>query len=145
MTTPITFTVEGIAQPQGSARAFMPKGRGRFPVVTSDNPKLKGWRREVAKVAQRVYRGPALEGPMEVSVTFFLPAPKSMKRMKPHTTRPDCDKLARAIGDALAGVIYRDDAQIIDWHPRKYYADAGTLPRAVITVTPLTAEGTLFS
>jgi len=34
----LTFFVPGIPAPQGSMRAFMPKG-ARFPVVTADNPK----------------------------------------------------------------------------------------------------------
>src|SRR6185369_17739711 len=42
----IQFVVLGIAQPKGSARAFMPKG-ARFPVVTSDNRNLKAWERSV--------------------------------------------------------------------------------------------------
>ena len=46
----LTFTVAGIAKPQGSAKAFMPKGWTR-PIITSDNKNLKAWRDLVASAA----------------------------------------------------------------------------------------------
>ena len=48
----MTFTVWGIPQPKGSTRAFNIPGR-RFPVVTSDNPKLKAWEKSVRTMAQQ--------------------------------------------------------------------------------------------
>lgn len=135
--TSITFTVCGKAEPQGSARGFVVNGRA---IITSDNPKLKGWRREVSKSAMRAYRGPALDGPMKIAVVFHLPAPKSLKTAKPHVTRPDLDKCLRGILDALTGVIYRDDGQVMTIESTKQYADVGTSPRAVITVTALTEK-----
>jgi Holliday junction resolvase RusA-like endonuclease len=141
--TPITFTVLGVPQSQGSIRAFMPKGCRR-PILTSTNPKLKQWRRSVAVIAQRTYRGPALDGPMQVVARFYLPAPKALKRMTPHTKRPDLDKYLRALLDSLTGIIFRDDSQVCCVDVSKHYA-LGSEPRAVITVTPLTEEGTLFS
>jgi crossover junction endodeoxyribonuclease RusA len=138
MTEPITFLVPGIPQPQGSARAFMPKGSGSFPIVTSDNPKLYAWRRNVSKVARLASRGRVLlEGPIRVSVAFHLPAPKSLRTVTPHVTRPDCDKLVRGILDALTGVIFKDDGQVTEIGARKQYTEAGQPPRAVITVTSL--------
>lgn len=45
------------------------------------------------------------------------------KRGAPHRppVRPDLDKLARAVGDALTGVCYRDDAQVVNLCAAKYY------------------------
>lgn len=37
-------------------------------------------------------------------------------------TRPDADKLLRAVGDALTGVVYRDDAQLTTVVVRKRWA-----------------------
>ena len=137
---PITFTVWGIAQPQGSAKAFMPKG-ARFPVVTSDNPKLKGWRQLVAHAAGLAAAGHGLiaAGPVQVVAAFYLPRPKSLakKATPPHLTRPDVDKLARATGDSLTGVLYSDDAQVVKLQVQKFYAEAGEAPHVVIAVTPL--------
>lgn len=146
MTQALTFTVFGVAQPQGSARAFMPKG-ARFPVVTSDNPKLKGWRQLVAEAASRTLRGRGTfaSGPVRVCADFYLPRPKSLGgKPKAHMTRPDVDKLARAICDALTGVVWGDDAQVVQLQVRKAYASVGDSPCAVIAVSPLTEEGRLL-
>lgn len=141
--TEIIFTVPGIPQPQGSARAFMPK-RGKFPVVTSDNPKVKGWRQTVAQVARTVYRGDPIEGPVRIVAAFYLYRPRSLRVDKSHVTRPDVDKLGRAIGDALTGVLYLDDGQVTQFKVTKAYAAAGESPHAVIAVTPLSEEGRMF-
>jgi crossover junction endodeoxyribonuclease RusA len=136
----ITFTVFGVAQPQGSARAFMPKG-ARFPVVTSDNPQLKQWRQLVAAEASRALNArPASErglivGPVRLIARFYLARPKSIgAKAVPHLTRPDLDKIVRAAGDALTGVLWRDDSQINECVSAKAYADVGQPPHVVITV-----------
>jgi Holliday junction resolvase RusA-like endonuclease len=36
---------------------------------------------------------------------------------------PDLDKLVRAILDSLTGVVWRDDAQVVDIVARKVYAE----------------------
>lgn len=136
----------GVPQPQGSAKAFMPKG-ARYPVVTSDNPQLKGWRQLVAAEASRALQGTGqlLDGPVQVCAVFYLPRPKALKaQARPHVTRPDVDKLARAIGDALTGVVWRDDAQVVQWQVSKVYAGVGESPRADIVVRALTEEGRLL-
>lgn len=136
----IAFTVFGVAQPQGSAKAFMPKG-ARFPVVTSDNTNLKGWRQLVAAEASRALgggRGQCTDGPVRVCVDFFLARPKALaKKDRAHTTRPDADKLARAVLDALTKVLWLDDAQVVQLKVTKAYAGHGESPCAVIAVTAL--------
>ncbi len=42
--TVVRFEVEGIPEPQGSARGFVGNGRAG---ITVDNPDLKAWRREI--------------------------------------------------------------------------------------------------
>lgn len=133
----VTFTVVGIAQPQGSTRAFMRPG-SPFPIVTHDNLKLKDWRLLVASAAstimQRAQVAPLL-GPVSLRVVFALPRPASLpRRVTTHLKAPDLDKLLRAIGDALNGVLYRDDAQIVELLARKVYAPVGEAPSAEITV-----------
>ena len=43
---------------------------------------------------------------------------------KPYTKKPDADNLAKAILDALNGVAYPDDAQIVTLTVRKRYGEA---------------------
>lgn len=133
----LTFTVFGEAIPQGSSRAFMRPGM-RHPVVTSDNPRLRGWRQLVAEAASAALEGVGQydgTGAVAVVATFYLPRPKSLAaKVRHHLTNPDLDKLARAINDALTGVLWRDDSQVTDLHVRKVYAGVGQSPRAVIAV-----------
>src|SRR5580693_4611109 len=50
-----SFTVFGVAQPQGSTRAFIPRGWTRA-VITTDNAKLKPWRQELTQTAMVAMR-----------------------------------------------------------------------------------------
>jgi crossover junction endodeoxyribonuclease RusA len=129
----ITFTVIGHAQPQGSTKAFMPKG-ARYPVVTSDNPNLKQWRHLVAHCAQQHAGGP-MYGGVHVVLDFALQRPKSLpKRASQHLKKPDIDKLARAVLDALTGILYHDDSEVVRLEVTKRYATTTEAPSVRITI-----------
>jgi crossover junction endodeoxyribonuclease RusA len=118
--------VYGTPQPQGSTRAFMPKG-AKYPIITSDNPKLKSWRQELAKAAllacchnESLSFPIAKPAPMEAHATFYFTRPKSAK--SPHkTTKPDADKLLRAVLDGMTGIVYEDDSQVAFAQVQKLY------------------------
>lgn len=139
----ISFTVPGIPAPQGS------KTRTKWG-MREDNPNTKPWRGAVAADAtDAMAGGPPLLGPVELVALFYFPRPQAHYRTGAHagelkpaapdycTTKPDADKLLRAIGDAITGICVRDDAQIVRLSARKLY---GT-PRAVIAIAPATNEG----
>lgn len=141
----LTFTAWGVAAPKGSAKGFaVPvKGQpGKFrAVVTHDNSRTKGWQQTIADAAIRALDeipfGAAGYGtdPIRLLVVFYLARPKSLgKRVAHHTKKPDLDKLTRAVGDALTGVLWNDDSQVVDLQVRKRYAPPDTAPHAVITV-----------
>jgi crossover junction endodeoxyribonuclease RusA len=130
----ITFTVIGHAQPQGSTKAFMPNG-ARYPVVTSDNPNLKQWRQLVAHCAQQQAAGGPMSGGVRVVLDFALQRPKSLpKRTSQHLKKPDIDKLARAVLDALTGILYHDDSEVVRLDVTKRYAAPIETPSVRITV-----------
>jgi crossover junction endodeoxyribonuclease RusA len=136
----ITFTVIGHAQPQGSTKAFMPKG-ARYPVVTSDNPNLKQWRQLVAHAAQPYAAGGPLRGGVFVLLTFSLQRPKTLpKRVREHLKKPDIDKLARAVLDALTGILFVDDSEVIRLTVKKQYAAPHQPPGVLITVASCEAS-----
>jgi Holliday junction resolvase RusA-like endonuclease len=138
----LQFTVYGEAQPQGSARAFVPKGWTR-PVLTTSNPNLKYWRQLVAEAANRALnavpeaeRAQLLEG-VRLTVAFHLPRPKSLpKRVTAHTKKPDLDKLVRSCCDSLTAIVFRDDSQVCELLAAKHYAAEGQPPRVEIRVEP---------
>jgi Holliday junction resolvase RusA-like endonuclease len=143
MTEPLTFTVYGVAQPAGSKRAFVHQHTKRV-VVTDDAKRSRPWKQEVAGAARAAMDGIELyAGPLELRIAVLAARPLShfgkrgLRDSAPvyPVVRPDLLKLARAIEDALTGIVYRDDAQIITEHLTKRYDDA---PRVEITVTDLT-------
>jgi crossover junction endodeoxyribonuclease RusA len=137
--TVATFTVHGIPQPQGSL------------VRNSANPGLKPWRQDLVDVATEAWadRDP-LTGPVEVVATFTFPRLRShygtgrnsgtLKPSAPlaHTTKPDLDKLQRALGDALtlAGVL-RDDSLICSWVVSKTYGQTPGAHISLVLLNPL--------
>lgn len=140
----VTLTVLGLPQPKGSTKAFRAWRSSRL-VVTSDNPKVKGWQLAITAAAvQSRGRSRAFDGPVSVTCTFALPRPTSYpKRVVDHVTKPDVDKLARAVLDGLTGVLFADDAAVVELFATKGYAVAGVSPGVVITVTDLTTGATL--
>ena len=139
--TIVTIKVSGEPAPQGSKRHV---GGGR---MIEASKKLPPWREAVRAEVQRtmVERGLVpLEGPVICKVHFFLPRPQGhfgKRGLLPSAPsfpwkKPDVDKLARAVLDgAKAGGVYRDDAQVIDLHVRKDYADGPMAPGAIISVS----------
>jgi Holliday junction resolvase RusA-like endonuclease len=115
----VSFEIRGEPVPQGSHRVV----RNR---IIDDNPKLEKWRERATEVARRAMDGcPPIDGPVCVWVVFQFPRPKSSKRHpRLKDTKPDTDKLLRALGDALekAGVVV-NDSRISDWVVKKRYTD----------------------
>jgi crossover junction endodeoxyribonuclease RusA len=136
----LSFEIEvfGHPQPQGSTRAFIPKGWTR-PIITSDNPALKSWRQEVTTAAleARPKGFPLPSGcPVNLAVVFYFAPPKSKKGKSAwKSTRPDVDKLLRAVQDALSGVAYADDSQIACAYVQKVF---GSPERVRIEVSEIT-------
>lgn len=140
----IAFTVIGVPQPQGSAKAYVPfpwaaaavrRKRSPRAIIVHDNPRVKGWRQLVAEQAQDAVGDEMFLGPVVLTVIFRLPRPESLpKKVHHHTKAPDLDKLVRAIGDGLSGVAFLDDKQIVDLHARKQYTSGARPPAAFIVV-----------
>lgn len=122
----LQFTVYGTPQPQGSTKAFIPKGWTRA-IITSDNPKLKSWRQELAKAAMLACceaikdefpLGPRV--PVQVALRFYFRPPKKVN-CQHKTTRPDVDKLMRSALDGMTGIVYTDDSQVAHAQVSKFF------------------------
>lgn len=151
----ISFFVEGVPAPQGSKTAMPVRKNGQLTGkvnMIESSKALMPWRGIVAHHA-RVARSRTLDrpysGPVRVVVTFWFDRPKShygtgrnagtLKPSAPehHVTKPDIDKLLRAILDALTmAMVYKDDSQVVEVVARKHYADSMP-PGASITVEPM--------
>lgn len=135
------FTVLGLPQPGGSKKGFIVRPKGKKPrvVITDDNDeKVKPWRNQIQIVASELIGDrPLFTGPLLLVVEFFLPRPqghsgvRGVRRSAPRypTVRPDATKLLRPLEDALTGVLWKNDAQIVEQIVRKRYGDP---PRAEV-------------
>lgn len=83
------------------------------------------------------------EGAVEVDITFFMPIPKGtscvlMKQMinnvMYHVKRPDIDNLSYLVVNAMKGLIYDDDSQIVDLHLHKRFSET---PKTVVKIMEL--------
>lgn len=124
--------VYGVPVPQGRPRAFkMPNGAVRV----YDPENSRDWKRTVlAQVLVFKPERPSAAA-LALSCAFTFPRPKSLpKRIVNHVRRPDCSNLVKAIEDALNGVVYLDDSQIVKLEVTKTY---GETPGVAILVVEL--------
>ena|ERR1051326_3945821 len=108
----IRFTVAGHPAPQGSKRAFATKAGIR---LVESSRRVTAWRDLIANVSQPHAPDQPYTGPIRVHLDFRLPVPNSAPKRRRlwATKRPDIDKLVRACLDALTGIMWRDDSQIV--------------------------------
>ena len=116
--TPQRFMVRGVPAPQGSKSAFVVNGRA---VMRESSKNVKSWRQAVSFVLQD-WQGAMYRGPVSVSVIFYMPKPKSAKKGERYAAkRPDIDKLCRAMLDAMTGIVFHDDGQVVDLQATKQF------------------------
>lgn len=149
----IEFTVRGTPKPQPRPKARLVKPRRGKPFIQIYTPTTgcEDWRRAVARAGKLAIPSP-LTGPLEVTITVYLPRPQRLdtKRADPGAVRcdkavGDSDNFAKAILDALHDVAFLNDAQVTDLIVRKRYAAAGCSPGARIWVRPIAESEGLFS
>ncbi len=120
--TTISYCIPGEPIPQGSMQGFVYRdkvtGKHRALVVP-DNKRTKPWKKEASKCAAVAMRQAGLREPfpancpVRVIVKFVFNKPASTKAsVVDKTTRPDIDKLLRALYDSLTGIVFVDDSQI---------------------------------
>lgn len=151
----IAFTVIGHPEPAGSKRAVPTRREWRSVPgvrwqVLDANKKAEPWKDVVAVTARGAMlsnRLQVFEGPLVVEMTFYRHRPGShwnKKGLSPEGLRypfpiakPDVLKLARGVEDALTGIVYGDDNQIVDEILRKRFCPPGDRERVEIMVMGL--------
>lgn len=129
----IEFTALGIPKAQPRVKACI---RGRHAAVYTPNT-AKGWRETVSLTAIQHAPIKPLQGPLELTLEFWMPRPKSHYRTgkfahilkinapKWHICKPDRDNLSKAVMDAISDtkMIWIDDSQVCDGPVRKLYCE----------------------
>lgn len=131
----LSFFVPGAPVPKGSARAFRNATTGSVVVWASNREKLRPFERRVSYAARAAGARP-LECPVRIHLEFLLERPavhmgtgRNAGLPRPSApplpaVKPDLDKLIRAILDGLSKVAIVDDAQVVEIHAAKVYANS---------------------
>ena len=89
--------------------------------IHSAGAALAVWRSSIA-LAAKLNQIKKFEGPVAMTLDFEVKKPRTVKRDYP-TVPPDLDKLIRAVLDALTGIAYHDDAQVVHLITTKIYSE----------------------
>lgn len=137
----IEFTVYGHPVQQGSKTGFVIPGTNRVNMTDQNHKKLKPWRQEVTRTAieaqhqWRRFAGKHCPVRMELDFYFAKPVSKSKKVIFP-AVKPDIDKLIRSSLDALTGVLFYDDAQVVEVTAKKFYGTPERLEVRMMIAAP---------
>lgn len=139
----IEYFVPGIPVPQGDLAS---NSRG---ILYHKNKALEPWRHQIAWRARRPMRSNGFDNvlfacPISLSVLFVLARVKSTPKSKPTPPaikKPDLDKLTRSIGDALTGVVWVDDSQIIHGEQEKVIGEIDEETGVWINVERIVIQG----
>lgn len=137
-TNGFTFRATGIPRPQGSKDQF---GREACRDV-------KPWRYDIKCACEDARpEGWDKTRRIGISVVFTFSRPKKHYKLNgelredaPYyvvSRKGDLDKLCRALGDALTGIAYDDDDQVVNLYASKRYCTEDEDPGAIVTILSL--------
>ena len=128
--TSLNFTIDGKAKPKQSFRYT----RQGFKYTPRD---VKQYASDIQLAFYAAYPKwlPSMffEKPLRVELSVYISMPKSFSKIKKQRAlagelrpliKPDCDNISKNILDALNGIAYPDDKQIVELVIKKYYADS---------------------
>ena len=136
----ICFTVPG--KPQGKARArtfYNPKTKGMSSITPEKTVLYENLIATCYMDKAGNDRFPD-DSYLLVRIQAFYEPPKSVSKKKRTemldgkilpAKKPDIDNVVKAVLDALNGVAYRDDTQVIELHVRKSYSEK---PRVEVSI-----------
>ena len=135
MSPSINFVVDGRPVSQGSM-TLQPNGRV-WHTKKGRGETVLGWRSRAQWYGKRAMLFAGVDKPMsgavDVNLRAYFTMPKTTKDPEHASTELDLDKICRAAGDALSGVVIQDDRQICGWYATKAW---GSPERVELVVTP---------
>ncbi|MBQ1789616.1 MAG: RusA family crossover junction endodeoxyribonuclease [Oscillospiraceae bacterium] len=122
------FTVPG--EPVGKGRPRVVRRGGFTQTYTPE--KTASYENLVKLEFQRQGGRMMKDGPVYLSIQAWYGIPKSVSKRKREamigglilpTRKPDCDNVAKIIADALNGLAWRDDSQVVSLHVEKRFGE----------------------
>ena len=131
----MTFYIPG--EPVGKERPRVANGHAYTPAKTKAYEEKVKW-------CFRQAHGRMLDGPIRMTIEAVYSIPKSASRKareakegKPARKKPDLDNLVKCIADALNGMAYEDDKDIV---MVTAFKSCGATPGVSVTVDAMTDE-----
>lgn len=128
MTFMVTFKLD--ADPVGKQRARYAR-RGNF-VQTYTPDKTRNYEALIKEAAtEAMGSSEPLETPVNLYLYIRAPIPKSYSKQKvadclngfeKPIKKPDASNVLKSVEDAMNGVVYKDDCQIVNFHVSKVYS-----------------------
>jgi Holliday junction resolvase RusA-like endonuclease len=125
----VVFVIPGVARGKQRPRATR-TGRVYTPKQTVNQEAY------IKMLAATAMRGLApFVGPLEATFSISVAIPKSFTRQQRKlidegnlypTSKPDIDNVVKLLCDAMNGVVYGDDKQIVDLYVSKIYEDSAS-------------------
>lgn len=129
----LNFTISG--NPMGKQRTRTMKGFSFTPAKTVNYETLI---REIFIIKYPDHK--IIDSAVSLHIMAYYPIPKSISKKKKGlmlsgeirpTVRPDCDNVVKIFADALSGLVYKDDNQVIDLEFHKHYSES---PRCEVVI-----------
>lgn len=130
----LSFRVDAVpvAQPRQRQRVAMVGGRTMAMNYTPTKDKVNVYKAALQAAACGAMNASGrvlkIDQPLRVDLCFMLPRPKKLLTAKlankliPYTRKPDIDNFIKSTLDALNGIVWVDDSQVIEISARKFYA-----------------------
>jgi len=131
----ISFTIPG--EPQGKARARVCKGFTYTPAKTVNYEAL------IKQTYAYEAKSKLIEKAVELTVKAYFMIPKSYTKgrrlaaehnITRPTKKPDADNILKIVADALNGIAYKDDTQVVRAVVEKWFSDT---PRVEVEIKEL--------
>ena len=128
MTLVVTFTVDGDPVPKGRPRFAR---RGQFVQTYTDSKTLEYETHVALKARHAIGASEPLKGALSVFLYLRYAVPESYTKKRKEAcllglefpNRIDLDNVYKSITDAMNGIVYVDDSQIVEAHIKKVYAE----------------------
>ena len=128
MTLVVTFTVDGDPIPKGRPRFAR---RGQFVQTYTDSKTLEYETHVAMRARHAIGSSEPLKGALSVFLYLRYAVPESYTKKRKEACllglefpkRIDLDNVYKSITDAMNGIVYLDDSQIVEAHIKKVYAE----------------------
>ena len=96
------------------------QGRPRFAGHAYETKADREWKGLIASEYLEQCPGMVFHGPVAVRIDVHGRLPKREKLPSPNLVKPDVDNIAKAVLDALSGVAWDDDSQVVELTVKKW-------------------------